>query len=533
MSAIIHEEGLFSFDGNKIQHYKHDKNGHLEYSYTSSNNKEKNGCYSEEHENVGDVAFNKFIELLTIDEKNELYRNLDKYNLATFRKNNACKNQLVDFLVGEQKIRAGMLVSFGGYYSIPDEPIAYDVTAPTENTMPYEKLEQRFMAAFETLLNEKTGQAKIIANQIGFEGATIHGLIKRKARPSIVMGSVKNGITTWAHCISRSLGWKKHIPGGFFIGQYVQAATMNFDHFGAEAALAYEAGHRIALKKAETASMSHDKEKWVKFAEAITLELFACHFLADLFVSGHVRTPRRKVFEVLNSNHKIKKKWIASLFANLMHDEDNENGVYVCSKNHPEPWEAMGDYRYSDDNISDEGEKIVHDVLSKRLYELYLVFKGKEKWKNISDQFKNDIPREISEQWMDSCHSECHSKKSVALNHAKINQPYLKIEKDKTLRARPNDNILNKEEIMNNLADVLAKGIDGKIKEIDANSIKEITRIKPIIISGNNAKLPPYDSNKKNPKKDLLIERIFDELYTLDDADEVIIAIELPTEGEK
>ena len=67
------------------------------------------------------------------------------------------------------------------------------------------------------------------------------------------------------------------------------------------------------------------------------LEAFACHFLTDLFSSGHLRTPRK----ALNTS------LAATLCSQLMHDEDCYNGLVVQDVN-GNTWTAYGDKRLVD-----------------------------------------------------------------------------------------------------------------------------------------------------------------------------------------
>jgi hypothetical protein len=67
------------------------------------------------------------------------------------------------------------------------------------------------------------------------------------------------------------------IPG------YLGLAEINWDHFGVDARITYNAGHATAIQKV----ISGDLEG------AYTMNAFADHFLEDLFSAGHLRTPRR------------------------------------------------------------------------------------------------------------------------------------------------------------------------------------------------------------------------------------------------
>jgi hypothetical protein len=549
MQSGLHGNKLFSFDGRNINFYLAHSNGELRLADDQFSELKTNSCNrsnsayvaEEEHANVGDISFQTFFKGLCPDHQKLVEQKLTQTGLANFRRVNAGGSEqlLVDLNVGSQKIRAGMIVALGGYFGLPDEPISCDIASTAGKVLTPAELRRRFLAAFQTLLSASMEEVSEITKQIGWEGNTIHGLIKRKAQPSIVMGAVKQGKIIWANLTSRSLGWKKHIPGGFFIGRYMQAATMNFDHFGLEAETAYEVGHRLALQMAAAASVLPDEDdnKWQKLVEALSLELFACHFFADLFVSGHTRTPRKKVFEVLNNTGVIKKKWIAALFANLMHDEDNEKGVYVCSENQPVPWEAMGDYRYSDDDSSDKGEVYAQHAVAARLNELYQVFRKKKDWAVIAAAFKRDIPKEATPQWLDYCKCNDVEARDRALKHAQKFKPFLRVGIDGQLEASPDYSPITKKEIMLLLADMLAQGIVGEVKEIVDGSIKEITRITSLAAKGTavvNAALKSAEINPMEPKcstkfaDDSLQQKILEELYLMDDADEIIVGIEMP-----
>lgn len=549
MQSDLQGNKLFSFDGRNINFYLAHSNGELRLADDQFSELKANDYYrssnvrvvEEEHANVGDISFQIFFKELCSDHQKLVEQKLTQAGLANFKRvsREGSEQLFVDLAVGSQKIRAGMIVALGGYFGLPDEPISCDIASTAGKVLAPAELKTRFLAAFQTLLTADAEEVSEITKQIGWEGNTIHGLIKRKAQPSIVMGAVKKGKVTWANLTSRSLGWKKHIPGGFFIGRYMQAATMNFDHFGLEAEAAYEAGHSLALQMAAAASFLSDtnEKKWEKFVEALSLELFACHFFADLFVSGHTRTPRRKVFEVLNDTGVIKKKWIAALFANLMHDEDNEKGVYVCSENQPVPWEAMGDYRYSDDESSDKGEVYAQRAVAARLNELYQVFRKKKDWAIIATAFKRDIPKEATPQWLEHCKCNDVEARERALKHAKKFQPFLRVGINGQLVVRPDYSSITKKEIMLILADVLAKGIVGEVKEIAEGTVKEIARINSLVakdISMINTSLKSNEINlvdcRMKFSEDSLQQKILKELYLMDDADEVIVGIEMPQE---
>lgn len=99
--------------------------------------------------------------------------------------------------------------------------------------------------------------------------------------------------------------FRTKIPG------YLGLASINFDHFGADARTAYNAGHLAALRVAAKGGEEN-------LLTAYTLNAFADHFLEDSFAAGHLRTPRRLLHDTVGDR---------DVCAKFMHDEDN--ALYV------------------------------------------------------------------------------------------------------------------------------------------------------------------------------------------------------------
>ncbi|KAJ7220582.1 hypothetical protein GGX14DRAFT_675245, partial [Mycena pura] len=120
-------------------------------------------------------------------------------------------------------------------------------------------------------------------------------------------------------------------------------ALCNWDHFGKDAEKAYSALHTAALRKAKDA---HDGSKDMAdttMVQAYFLEGYAQHFLTDLFSSGHLRTPRRKLHEnFFGDPENLPNPWPADGCAQKMHNEDCANGLWVRNLN-GEGWAAYGD----------------------------------------------------------------------------------------------------------------------------------------------------------------------------------------------
>ena len=172
-------------------------------------------------------------------------------------------------------------------------------------------------------------------------------------------------------------------PGTFFFSEYIDVARMNFNHFQDEAKDAYWIGHQESIKMAMAASTLEGPEKYLLLIRALQKELFACHFLTDIFASGHIRTPRKALYEyVLNQSNLIgnwSKTGLAGLLAKEMHDEDG-NGVKVTNKareeENKEGWDMYGDECYLEEENSDN-RAIILLVVQHVLKDIYNAFSGK------------------------------------------------------------------------------------------------------------------------------------------------------------
>jgi hypothetical protein len=130
--------------------------------------------------------------------------------------------------------------------------------------------------------------------------------------------------------------------------RYLALSSQNYCHFVCpapgrgdgdnEALRLYRAYHARALDAARAARDQADAE--AALLGAIAIDAFGCHFLTDLFASGHIRVPRR----VLGERYGILR---GSLYMSLrMHNEDNEAGLWCTTRLATTPrqmWRAFGD----------------------------------------------------------------------------------------------------------------------------------------------------------------------------------------------
>lgn len=161
----------------------------------------------------------------------------------------------------------------------------------------------------------------------------------------------QNGVDDWDFYdkndvdITRNLN--KLTCGGSIIsafipyGNYIKLAEVNFDHFAPDSLIAYKTGHRYAL---ETAYQAYKKKESGQLDEANKLlelayeqNAFANHYLTDSFSAGHMRTPRRAIAREI-----LLPAALNLLIANLMHNEDNKNGLNVVNAEGTS-WFAYGD----------------------------------------------------------------------------------------------------------------------------------------------------------------------------------------------
>lgn len=116
---------------------------------------------------------------------------------------------------------------------------------------------------------------------------------------------------------------------------------------GDDAVTSYSVGHRRALQLAREASRVSDiQQKEQRLRDAYLNDAFACHFLTDLFSSGHLRVDRRGL-HTWNKAGQGLGNWIGSTptwdsQARIMHDDDSATGLLVRNQEE-QTWVAYGD----------------------------------------------------------------------------------------------------------------------------------------------------------------------------------------------
>jgi hypothetical protein len=113
------------------------------------------------------------------------------------------------------------------------------------------------------------------------------------------------------------------------------------------------------------------------FRQALAVDAFGCHFLTDLFASGHVRVPRR----VLGERYGILR---GALYMSLrMHNEDNEAGLWcetAASRQGGSPrqvWRAYGDGMLASAAAACH-RAVVKEAVRRSAEEVFRVYRGHE-----------------------------------------------------------------------------------------------------------------------------------------------------------
>lgn len=224
----------------------------------------------------------------------------------------------------------------GDFFGVPSQPISDGADATQQ--------QQRFMNAFATLDNASPDYVQGILDLINQQSAQVTAALSNYTGDadaySQAYTQVNSGYAYDCAYNGATGGMNPYDPNNHnttVLGQYTKLAGTNWDHFGEHAVLAYQAGHAVALQAALQARQTGSQFYLMR---AYIMDAFACHFLSDLFAAGHLRTPRKALWGSLDPT--------PSLCAQIMHDEDNYNGLYVTNLASGNSWTAWGDKRLLD-----------------------------------------------------------------------------------------------------------------------------------------------------------------------------------------
>lgn len=336
-------------------------------------------------------------------------------------------------------LNAGEIVALAGdFIGVPDRPIAFGTSS--------EDQEERFEEAFNKIRKTDEYQLSMIDKlvvAINNEKESVHGCMHGGGW---VVKLIKNASETIKY--NRMMEPPEHLRKVLKGDSYSKLLLTNFDHFGEEAKQAYLAGHRKALSYTKKAAESARKNAGNESAKAqqedllvtaLLMELFACHFLTDLFAAGHVRTPRKELVNFLTNANGVSQRtqsndssrtastsssststvdlpantgihrtpdlrnvsspnlFIAGLFANRMHDEDGTRGIWVKTtrEGNDNKWFAKGDGNYYIQDNQDNAKNACETMLI-GLNDILLRFKRKHKMLNTLDKLNSYVPHAIS-----------------------------------------------------------------------------------------------------------------------------------------
>ncbi len=312
----------------------------------------KQSFEASEHSDIGNYSLHKFIQSIPDEKNTSEFRTIlnaclkisaNPHKIKTYdpQQGKAVEMPLYEITLpgGNSNILVGDVVALAGdFFSTDDyEPIGFGATT-ADNKGGEDECTKRFKNAYANLFNPDKNKQQIVTDIVAHirqEAEEHHEhfsfsvkLIKKK-----VHEQTSNIMYGLERADEKTLKGIWHSP-------YFDLALKNFDHFGDEAKKAYIAGHKLALTKASAAGHeANAAKKQELLKEALLLEMFACHFLTDLFAAGHLRTPRKELLNHImgkDLSHMPDLKTVpyadlvtAGFFAKKMHDEDGKNGVYV------------------------------------------------------------------------------------------------------------------------------------------------------------------------------------------------------------
>lgn len=296
-------------------------------------------------------------------------------------------------------LSVGQIIALAGdFYGVPGTPVTLGYQPQVQNTTAEQEalFKQQFLAAYQTLAyapeaQEEFNKTKVLIEK---ERATIGRYLQQGLTAKAAYDELGNSLSeAWDKIYGGSswLGGKIPIPG--LMGRYLKLAEDNQDHFAPYSYKAYQVGHGLAIEKALEASRADTAEQRDRLlVEAYAMDAFAGHFLTDSFAAGHMRVPRIKLPEVTFL------PVIGSLLTKYMHDEDNENGLWVTN-GFGDKWQAFGDGSLFD-SVNDANTDKVIAAVQVSLDEVYQAFVSGEAvestmaayFPRVDDQAANSTP---------------------------------------------------------------------------------------------------------------------------------------------
>jgi len=225
----------------------------------------------------------------------------------------------------------GQVVALGGdFYGLPHAPISDDPTPPL-----------RFFQAYNSLaVNPGAyGEAPKILSVMQIEIDAVNQAIRQGLQPSTAYKALGDTLSGQWNVIT---GGGSPATEFFPPGRYLALASTNWDHFGWHAITCYKVGHGLAMEYAINAkNNSSPGLRRTMLERAYAMNAFADHYLTDIFSAGHMRAPRKELYDTITPS------FVGSLLSRFMHDEDSAYGLNVTNA-YGDQWLAYGDKRLLD-----------------------------------------------------------------------------------------------------------------------------------------------------------------------------------------
>lgn len=251
--------------------------------------------------------------------------------------------------IGSRSLTYGQCVALGGdFYGVVGAPISTSRDP-----------QAAFIAAFGSLLTAGDETAKIL-DILAEEIAAVERALEDGREPSLVYAALGDSLSYRWNVVT---GGGSNISKAWPMGRYLSLAAENWDHFTYYAVTAYRAGHEVAMREAAAAGRANasPQEKRARLEYSYAMNAFADHFLTDLFSAGHMRAPRKELYDQVTTPVPGYSGSLGSLLTRCMHDEDSYHGLNVSNKA-GNSWLAYGDKRLLDSVSADNRQMVVSAV---------------------------------------------------------------------------------------------------------------------------------------------------------------------------
>ena len=272
----------------------------------------------------------------------------------SFSEKEAPKTNFIFTLPNGATISNGEILTLGDFYEIVGKSIADGVTDADRK--------ERFINDFKSFAVNKDVVPELtqILAVINNEKQAIETGMKNGEKPEDIYKKMSSENNRQWNCITGG-----DCSKNYWIkpGRYVLLAAQDYSHFSDRAWQVYLAGHTAAMEQAIQAHQTNDIKK---LEIAYAMNAFACHYLADIFATGHLRTPRYELFKHVTPGV------VGSILSSYMHIEDNENPLHVHNAR-GDHWVAWGD-RYYLNKQNSENRKLLQMVLQKSADHIFTAY---------------------------------------------------------------------------------------------------------------------------------------------------------------